>query len=42
VTAMDDERSTPADVEALPVEARAAAYLAVQQRLEARLELPGA
>ena len=42
MTAMDEERSTPADVEALPIEARAAAYLEAQQRLEARLELPGA
>jgi hypothetical protein len=42
VTGMDEERTTPADVEALPIEARAAAYLEAQQRLEARLELPGA
>jgi hypothetical protein len=40
VTAMDEERTTPADVEALPLQARAAAYLEAQQRLEARLELP--
>lgn len=42
MTAMDEERSTPADVEALPLEARAAAYLEAQHQLEARLELPAA
>jgi hypothetical protein len=41
VTAMD-QPSTPAEVEALPIEDRAAAYLVAQQGLEARLELPGA
>ena len=40
---MDDERtSTPAAVESLPMEARAAAYIGAEQRLEHRLELPGA
>jgi hypothetical protein len=38
---MHDER-TPAEVEALTLEERAAAYLAVQQGLEDRLLLPGA
>jgi hypothetical protein len=42
VTDMDEERVTPADVEALPLDARPAAYLRAQQQLEARLELPGA
>jgi hypothetical protein len=37
---MDDERTVPAEVEALPLPERAAAYVAVQQRLERRLELP--
>jgi hypothetical protein len=37
---MADERTTPADVEAMPLEARADAYLAAQQRLEDRLQLP--
>lgn len=32
--------STPAAVEALPLEARAAAYVAAQQALEERLQLP--
>lgn len=41
MTAMQDEAGAPAEVEALPLERRAAAYLAVQQRLETRLELPG-
>lgn len=39
---MDDTRVTPAEVEDLPLDARAAAYLAAQRRLEDRLELPGA
>jgi hypothetical protein len=39
---MDDELSTPAAVEALPLEARADAYLAAQRQLEDRLQLPGA
>jgi hypothetical protein len=39
---MDDERMTPAATDALPLAARAAAYLGAQQRLEQRLELPGA
>jgi hypothetical protein len=39
---MDHEHSTPSAVEALPLESRAAAYLAAQQELEARLQLPGA
>lgn len=33
---------TPAAIDALPLEARPAAYLDAQQRLEQRLELPGA
>ncbi len=37
-----DEGVTPPDVEALPLDARAAAYLDVQQRLQDRLGLPGA
>jgi hypothetical protein len=37
---MDDERADPAEVEALPLPERATAYLAAQQRLEHRLELP--
>lgn len=36
---MDDDRTTPSDVEALPLEQRAPAYLAAQQRLEDRLGL---
>lgn len=39
---MDDGPSTPAEVEALPLAARAVVYLAVQQRLEDRLQLPRA
>jgi hypothetical protein len=39
---MDDDHSTPAAVEALPLDARAAAYLTAQQELEDRLQLPGA
>jgi hypothetical protein len=39
---VDEDRTAPADVEALPLEQRAAAYLAAQQRLEDRLALPGA
>lgn len=42
MTAVQDDGSTPDDVEALPLEARAAAYLLVQQRLEARLQPTGA
>lgn len=38
--AMDDEQALPAAVEALPLPERAAAYLAAQQHLEHRLELP--
>lgn len=37
---MDDEQAEPAEVEALPLPERAAEYLAAQQRLEHRLELP--
>ncbi len=33
---------TPAVIESLPLEARATAYLDVEQRLEQRMELPGA
>lgn len=36
-----DDGVTPADVEALPLDARAAVYLDVQQRLQDRLGLPG-
>jgi hypothetical protein len=39
---MDDERMMPAAVLSLPLEERAVAYLDAQQRLEHRLELPGA
>jgi hypothetical protein len=39
---MHDERSTPATVEALPLDERAKAYLGVQQTLEDRLQLPAA
>jgi hypothetical protein len=39
---VDEDPGTPAEVEALPLEERAVRYLAVQRRLEARLELPGA
>jgi hypothetical protein len=39
---MDDDRITPTAIAALPLAARAAAYLGAQQRLEQRLELPGA
>jgi len=39
---MENERSTPTAVEALPLDARAAAYLEAQQQLEDRLQLPGA
>ena len=40
---MDDEPLDPAAaIDALPLEARPAAYLDAQQRLEQRLELPGA
>ena len=42
MTPMDDQLSTPAEVEALPLDTRAVAYLAAQQRLEDRLQLPGA
>lgn len=42
MTRMNDEPSTPAEVKALPLAARAGAYLAVQQRLEDRLQLPRA
>lgn len=38
---MDDERTSPAAVEALPLPARAEAYIAAQRLLETRLELPG-
>jgi hypothetical protein len=37
---MHDEPTTPEAVEALPIEQRAAAYLAAQEALEARLRLP--
>lgn len=41
----DEDRTaappTPLQVEAMPIETRAAAYLAVQQALEDRLQLPG-
>ena len=33
---------TPGAIETLPLAARSAAYLDAQQRLEQRLELPGA
>ena len=39
---MNDDRMTPAAALSLPLEARAAAYLDAHQRLEQRLELPGA
>jgi len=39
---VDARPGTPEEVDALPLEERAGHYLAAQQRLEARLELPGA
>lgn len=42
MTTMDEEPSTPAEVEALPLATRAVAYLTAQRRLEDRLQLPGA
>jgi len=38
---MPDQPLEPADVEALPIEQRAAAYLEAQRALEVRSQLPG-